>query len=49
MSADGLFVIGPTHHRVPLAVREKLALGADGAAALSAPRASFSRTASGTR
>jgi glutamyl-tRNA reductase len=34
MSADGLFVIGATHHRVPLAVREKLSLGAEAAAAL---------------
>lgn len=36
MSADGLFVIGATHHRAPLAVREKLSLGAEGAAALQA-------------
>ncbi|MSU51155.1 MAG: glutamyl-tRNA reductase [Opitutus sp.] len=35
MSA-GLFVIGATHHRTPLAVREKLSLGAEGAAALHA-------------
>lgn len=34
MSTAGLFVIGATHHRVPLSVREKLALSADGAAAL---------------
>ncbi|HVS51361.1 MAG TPA: glutamyl-tRNA reductase [Opitutaceae bacterium] len=34
MSTDGLFVIGATHHRAPLAVREKLSLSADGAAAL---------------
>jgi glutamyl-tRNA reductase len=34
MSADGLFVIGATHHRVPLAVREKLSLNADNALAL---------------
>jgi glutamyl-tRNA reductase len=34
MSADGLFVIGATHHRVPLAVREKLSLDAGAAAAL---------------
>ncbi len=33
MSA-GLFVIGATHHRVPLAVREKLSLSATAAAAL---------------
>lgn len=33
MSA-GLFVIGATHHRAPLAIREKLSLGADAAAAL---------------
>jgi glutamyl-tRNA reductase len=36
MSADGLFVIGATHHRVPLAVREKLSLGPEAAAALQA-------------
>ncbi len=34
MSSDGLFVIGATHHRTPLAVREKLALSAENAAAL---------------
>ncbi len=34
MSADGLFVIGTTHHRAPLAVREKLSLSAAGAEAL---------------
>ena len=34
MSADGLFVIGATHHRAPLAVREKLSLGQEAAAAL---------------
>lgn len=34
MSADGLFVIGTTHHRAPLAVREKLSLSAESAAAL---------------
>ena len=34
MSADGLFVIGATHRRVPLEVREKLSLSADAAAAL---------------
>jgi glutamyl-tRNA reductase len=31
---DGFFVIGTTHHRAPLAVREKLSLSADAAAAL---------------
>ena len=36
MSADGLFVIGTTHHRAPLAVREKLSLSAEAAAALHA-------------
>ena len=36
MSADGLFVIGATHHRAPLAVREKLSLGAEAVAALQA-------------
>lgn len=36
MSGSGLFVIGATHHRAPLAVREKLSLSADGAAALKA-------------
>jgi glutamyl-tRNA reductase len=34
MSADGLFVIGATHHRAPLAVREKLSLSSVAAAAL---------------
>jgi glutamyl-tRNA reductase len=34
MSADGLFVIGATHHRAPLAVREKLSLDTAAAAAL---------------
>ncbi|HVU35159.1 MAG TPA: glutamyl-tRNA reductase [Opitutaceae bacterium] len=34
MSADGLFVIGATHHRVPLAVREKLSLTPANASAL---------------
>jgi len=34
MSADGLFVIGTTHHRAPLAVREKLSLSAEGAEAM---------------
>jgi glutamyl-tRNA reductase len=34
MNASGLFVIGATHHRAPLAVREKLSLSADAAAAL---------------
>ena len=34
MSADGLFVIGATHHRAPLAVREKLSLATETAAAL---------------
>lgn len=36
MNASGLFVLGATHHRAPLAVREKLALGAENAAALQA-------------
>lgn len=36
MSIDGLFVIGATHRRAPLDVREKLSLGAEGAAALEA-------------
>ena len=36
MSADGLFVIGATHHRAPLEVREKLSLSAESAAALQA-------------
>lgn len=36
MSGGGLFVIGATHHRAPLAVREKLSLSAEGAAALRA-------------
>ena len=34
MSAPSLFVIGATHHRAPLAVREKLSLTAESAAAL---------------
>ncbi|MSU23857.1 MAG: glutamyl-tRNA reductase [Opitutus sp.] len=34
MSTGGLFVIGASHHRAPLAVREKLSLSAEGAAAL---------------
>jgi glutamyl-tRNA reductase len=34
MNADGFFVIGATHHRVPLEVREKLSLSAESAAAL---------------
>lgn len=36
MSADGLFVIGATHRRVPLEVREKLSLSAEAALALQA-------------
>jgi glutamyl-tRNA reductase len=36
MSAHGLFVIGATHHRVPLEIREKLSLGPESAAALQA-------------
>lgn len=36
MSAHGLFVIGTTHHRAPLAVREKLSLSAEAATALHA-------------
>lgn len=36
MSAGGFFVIGATHHRAPLAVREKLSLSAEGAVALHA-------------
>lgn len=36
MSAHGLFVIGTTHHRAPLAVREKLSLSAEADAALHA-------------
>jgi glutamyl-tRNA reductase len=36
MSSAGLFVIGATHHRAPLAVREKLSLGPGAAAALQA-------------
>jgi glutamyl-tRNA reductase len=34
MSAADFFVIGATHHRAPLAVREKLSLDAEGAARL---------------
>jgi glutamyl-tRNA reductase len=40
MNQPSLFVVGATHHRAPLEVREKLALDAEGAAAL---RAAFSR------
>jgi glutamyl-tRNA reductase len=36
MSADGLFLIGATHRRVPLEVREKLSLNTEAAAALQA-------------
>ncbi len=36
MSADGLFLIGATHRRVPLEVREKLSLSAEAATALQA-------------
>ena len=36
MSADGLFLIGATHHRTPLEVREKLSLKAEAAIALQA-------------
>ncbi|MBI5693537.1 MAG: glutamyl-tRNA reductase [Verrucomicrobia bacterium] len=36
MSQPGLFVIGATHHRVPLAVRERLSLNKEGATALKA-------------
>ena len=36
MSADRLFVIGTTHHRAPLAIREKLSLSAEAAIALQA-------------
>jgi glutamyl-tRNA reductase len=42
MSQPELFLIGATHHRTPLAVREKLSLSADAAAALQAELASFS-------
>ena len=41
MSTPGLFVIGATHHRAPLAVREKLSLNSDGAAALKAELATI--------
>jgi glutamyl-tRNA reductase len=36
MSADRLFVLGATHHRAPLAVREKLSLAPEAAAGLHA-------------
>jgi glutamyl-tRNA reductase len=42
MRSPSLFVVGTTHHRAPLEVREKLALGAEGAAAM---RAAFARIA----
>ena len=41
MSGHGFFVLGATHHRAPLDVREKLALDADGAAALQAELATL--------
>lgn len=41
MNHAGLFVIGATHHRAPLAIREKLSLTADSAAALQAEFAGF--------
>ncbi len=34
MSADGFFVLGATHHRAPIEVREKLSLSAEAAEAL---------------
>ena len=36
MSGEGFFMIGATHHRAPLEVREKLALATDAAEALRA-------------
>jgi glutamyl-tRNA reductase len=42
MSAERLFVIGTTHHRAPLEVREKLSLTPENAAALQAEFASMS-------
>ncbi len=36
MNSEGFFVIGATHHTAPLAVRERLSLSADAAAALAA-------------
>jgi glutamyl-tRNA reductase len=42
MSGDGLFVIGATHRRVPLEVREKLSLSAESALALQAEFAGIS-------
>eukprot|EP01012_Entosiphon_sulcatum_P051014 TRINITY_DN70030_c0_g1_i1.p1 TRINITY_DN70030_c0_g1~~TRINITY_DN70030_c0_g1_i1.p1 ORF type:complete len:363 (+),score=41.94 TRINITY_DN70030_c0_g1_i1:840-1928(+) len=36
MSAEGFFVIGATHHRTPIEVREKLSLAADAAESLRA-------------
>jgi glutamyl-tRNA reductase len=36
MTPDGLFVIGASHHRTPLAIREKLALSGDDISALHA-------------
>ena len=41
MSTKGFFVIGTTHHRASLEVREKLALTSDGVAALQAELATF--------
>ncbi len=41
MSDHSLFVLGATHHTAPLAVRERLSLGAEGAAALRAELAAL--------
>jgi glutamyl-tRNA reductase len=41
MSGPGFFLLGTTHHRAPLAVREKLALDAAAAAALQAELATL--------
>lgn len=41
MSQPGIFVVGATHHRAPLAVREKLSLSAEAAAALQTEFATF--------
>lgn len=41
MSGGGLFLVGASHHRVPLAIRERLALSAEDAAALRAELAAL--------
>jgi len=42
MSSEGFFVVGATHHRASLAIREKLSLSATGLAAMQAELAALS-------